>query len=134
MVGDSMTDRAHPVPPLAPRRDHYGSYVTNAQARGPLAPILISVAWVIIALLAFFPTITTFMLFDAGADNVDVWVWFVFYGMWAFFLLSLLEIPGIWITWAIARDRKRGNVALLVVALVPVLALIPVAIGVVLDW
>ncbi|MFA7323683.1 MAG: hypothetical protein WC005_04915 [Candidatus Nanopelagicales bacterium] len=108
--------------------------MTNAQARGPLAPILISVAWVIIALLAFFPTITTFMLFDAGADNVDVWVWFVFYGMWAFFLLSLLEIPGIWITWAIARDRKRGNVALLVVALVPVLALIPVAIGVVLDW
>jgi hypothetical protein len=103
--------------------------VTTDKPISPLMPVLLSIGWAVIALLAAYPTLMTFLLFDSGVENTSVWMWMVFYGMWAFLFLSLLVIPVIWIVWALARRSGGGRAALVIVALVPFLALIPVVLA-----
>lgn len=93
--------------------------------RGPLAPILISVIWAFGFLLGAWPAVATVFLFDSGTD-LQLWAWFVFYGMWSFELLALLMIPGIWLAWALTRSKTWGGRFLVLLAFIPLLALIPV--------
>ena len=107
--------------------------IQEAPPRGPLAPILISVIWAMVFFLAAWPAIATVFLFDSGTENVQLWVWFVFYGMWGFELLSMLMVPAIWIAWAATRRKSWGGTFLTVIAFFPLLALIPVGLAFFLD-
>lgn len=103
--------------------------MTTVKPISPLMPILLSIGWALIALVAAYPTLMTFMLFDSGIENTSVWMWMVFYGMWVFLFLSLLVIPALWLVWALVRKRGSGHAVLVIVALVPFLALIPVVVA-----
>ncbi|MDD2859067.1 MAG: hypothetical protein PHU75_10390 [Candidatus Nanopelagicales bacterium] len=103
--------------------------MTTDKPISPLMPVLLSIGWALIALVAAYPTIVTVMLFDSGVENATTWMWMVFYGMWTFLFLSVLVIPVIWVVWALARRSSGGRAALVIIALVPFLALIPVVVA-----
>ncbi|MDO8731002.1 MAG: hypothetical protein Q7L55_00265 [Actinomycetota bacterium] len=103
-----------------------------APARGPLAPILISAIWPVAFVLGAWPAIATVFLFDSGPD-LELWGWFIFYGMWGFEALALLVIPVAWVVWALTRHKSWGGKLLIAIALFPLLALVPVVAAFFLD-
>lgn len=106
--------------------------MTEAPARGPFAPILTSVIWAVVFVLAAWPAIATVFLFDSGTD-LELWGWLVFYGMWSFEALALLVIPVVWVVWALTRYKSWGGKLLLFIALFPLLALIPIVLAFFVD-
>lgn len=104
----------------------------QAEARGPLAPILTSVIWAVLFVLGAWPAIATVFLLDQGTD-LELWAWLIFYGMWGFEALALLVIPVSWLAWAFTRDKAWGTKLLVFIALFPALALVPIVIAFVID-
>ena len=102
------------------------------QARGPSAPIAISITWAMLFLLGAWPAVATVFLFDSGAD-LRLWGWLIFWGMWGFEALALLLVPGIWVAWALTRHKSWGGELLFVLAFVPVLALVPIVVAFFVD-
>jgi hypothetical protein len=105
---------------------------TERSRRGPLFPILASISLFIAPILGAPAALTSFMLFDAtGTEAAPTWVWVSFYGIWAFEFMTLLAVPGVWIAWALTRNRRIT--VLLLVTLSPLVPLAVLAFGLILG-
>ena len=89
-------------------------------------PIIASILWAIVAILAFVPAVMTVMVFDSGTEGANAWQWSLFYGMWGLVILSTCAVPGIWIAWALTRKRDGLLWIRLVVALMPLITIVPI--------
>ncbi|CAB4882867.1 MAG: hypothetical protein F2793_07435 [Actinobacteria bacterium] len=103
--------------------------VQPVNARGPLVPIIATVTWIVAGIAAAVPVLMSVMMFDSGTDNVPVWVWMAFYGMWLFLLACLVTVPLVWIVWALTRKREGTAGWRVLAALLPVVPLAMVVIG-----
>ncbi len=97
----------------------------TTEQRNVSAPVVISVIWAAVFVLGAWPAVATVFLFDQGTD-LELWAWFIFYGIWAFEFMALLMVPGIWLAWALTRRKSWGGKFLTILAFVPLIALIPV--------
>lgn len=99
----------------------------SRRAANPLVPILATVIWLLAAVVAVVPVLTSVMIFDGGTDNASFWAWLLFFGLWAFLGVCLLTVPVVWIVWAITR--KHDGVGRLLRVLAALLPLIPLAVA-----
>ena len=98
-------------------------------SHGPLIPILATVIWLVLAVLAAVPVMMSFMMFDSGTDNMSGWVWMAFSGMWLFLAACVLNVPITWTVWAITRKREGTTVWRVLSALLPLIPVAMVVIG-----
>ena len=101
----------------------------NNPAPGPLIPIVATVIWLVLAVLAAVPVMMSLMMFDSGTDNMSGWVWMGFYGMWLFLAACVLTVPITWTVWAITRKRGGTAVWRVLSALLPLIPVAMVVIG-----
>ena len=103
-----------------------------AEPRKASMPVVVSIIWAVLFVLGAWPAVATVFLFDSGPE-LQLWGWLVFYGMWGFELLAALLIPGIWVAWALTRHKSWGGTFLIILAFVPLLAVIPIVIAFIID-
>ena len=104
----------------------------GARAANPLVPILATVVWLLAVVVATVPVLMSVMIFDSGTDNVPIWTWLFFYGLWGFLGMCILTVPVVWIVWAITRKSDGGGRLLRVLAaLLPLIPLAVAAIGII---
>ena len=98
-------------------------------AVGPLLPILVTIGWILVALVLLIPTMFSPMLFDSGGS---FWTLLIVFGLLSSLFLCGLSVICGWIAWGVTRQRRGGASRILrgVIYLVPLLGIATAGIGI----